>query len=471
MESLSLPTPSNQASSPRVSEATFLAVLWVSVGLSFVFLVARLGIRFRLSRRWRADDAFVLAAWLLSLGNTCIWTTVYKQTYIVLRVARGDITTIPANIGWIEKRYLRGQLAGYILAYSSLWSIKLSFLFFFRKLGEKYRLQQIIWWVVLVVVILSFGGCLGMLDYACEMSNLFESIENCQSPHSIWYERVSLRVSTIMDIVSDAAIILLSGNVLWRVRIDWPRKLALIGLSLLTTFIITIALIRMALGIQGSGVLDPTWLTAWNGVEICVAIIVACLASFRTLYTMSKRSRKTHLLQNSYSYTNNSSNRSRRRSEGRSTTDFPILLESRISNSISGNNGQEDHSFIIDQYTARGRGHMPSGNRDGDGDVDVDSGLGLTPPADSGFSDSERYYPGIYVRHEFETTSSVALPSSQSQSQSQRRPPPPPYYPVPPAPALAPGPTPASARYTMGRERTNMNTNMSDMPNVVGLNI
>ncbi|KAL2815033.1 hypothetical protein BDW59DRAFT_176265 [Aspergillus cavernicola] len=277
----------------KISEAAFLAILWVCVGVQCLFLLTRFILRLKIDRRWVAEDIFVFIAWLLSVGNTCLWTVVHEQLYFVLQLSKAQTSDIhlPENIRWVMARYLRSQLAGYYLSYFSLWCIKLSFMFFFYNLGNKYRLQRILWWTVLVLLILSLGGCLGMLDYGCELTSFEDMIENCLSPRSIWYERVSLRVATALDIVTDAAIIFLSGNSLWRTRITGRRKLALVGISLLTAFIIIIALIRMLLGQSSAGVQDPAWLIAWNAIEILVAIIVACLASFWTLYTKSKQSK------------------------------------------------------------------------------------------------------------------------------------------------------------------------------------
>ncbi|GLA74922.1 hypothetical protein AtubIFM55763_006174 [Aspergillus tubingensis] len=161
-----------------------------------------------------------------------------------------DYSNLPKNIAAIEVRYLRGQLAGYLLSYTSLWSVKLSFIFFFRHLGNRFRAQRILWWVVLAFVIACYGGTLGVLDYA---------------------------------------FIVLSGHVMWRVKIDIRRKLALIGVSFLTAFIIIIALVRLELSVSGTGILSPAWLVFWNAIEICVAIMMACLASFWTFYTKLKR--------------------------------------------------------------------------------------------------------------------------------------------------------------------------------------
>lgn len=121
-------------------------------------------------------DILVLAAWLLYLGNAIIWTAVYKQMYPIYALSIGTIDSwnMPTDIAWAEKRYLRAQLAGYLISYSSLWLIKLSFLFFFRKLGNHYRAQRILWWAVLMLVIIAYGVTLSILDYACMMSRSVE---------------------------------------------------------------------------------------------------------------------------------------------------------------------------------------------------------------------------------------------------------------------------------------------------------
>lgn len=142
--------------------------------------MARLILQYRVDCGWRADDFMVLAAWILYLANGILWSVIYKQMYYVMALSQGTINMLdlPSNIGWIERRYLRGQLAGYLISYTSLWLIKLSFVFFFRNLGNRYRFQRVLWWAVLVFVVACYGATLGVLDYPCEMSNLADSLGN-----------------------------------------------------------------------------------------------------------------------------------------------------------------------------------------------------------------------------------------------------------------------------------------------------
>ncbi|KAE8341153.1 hypothetical protein BDV24DRAFT_132423 [Aspergillus arachidicola] len=276
-----------------IDEVTFVTILWVCQTISFFFIAIRLALQYHVGRKWHTSDILILVAWLFSLGNGIAWSVFYKQMYQVIALAKTptiNFSEVPANIEWMQRRYLNGQLSAYLLSFTGLWLIKLSFVFFFRQLGNRYRAQQILWWVVLVLVIGCYGGTLGCLDYKCEMSSLEYSIEVCATAGAMHSQQVRLRVATTLDILSDAAIIVLSGNVLWRARVNLTRKLALIGVSFLTAFIIIIALLRLFLSVSDMSIIDPIWLGFWNALEICVAIVVACLASFWTFYTKSKRS-------------------------------------------------------------------------------------------------------------------------------------------------------------------------------------
>ena len=76
-------------------------------------------------------------------------------------------------------------------------------------------------------------------------------------------------------------------------RISLRKKLALAALGSLTLFIIAVTIARVAGALAESANTDLTWLLAWSAVEQTVALIVACLASFRVLYTHSERAKRS----------------------------------------------------------------------------------------------------------------------------------------------------------------------------------
>jgi predicted ABC-type sugar transport system permease subunit len=61
----------------------------------------------------------------------------------------------------------------------------------------------------------------------------------------------------------------LSTNLLWRIQIDWRKKLALVGICSLTSFIIAVAIARVVVATADTN-FDLTFLILWGGVELTV---------------------------------------------------------------------------------------------------------------------------------------------------------------------------------------------------------
>ena len=103
---------------------------------------------------------------------------------------------------------------------------------------------------------------------------------------------------------------------LWKVQLSFRRKLGLAGIFSLTVLIMIIAIVRVAVVYDGDRAqADGAWLYAWSAIEqtvgeslerpfflrgisiltccaISLAIIVACIASFRALFTQQDRSQR-----------------------------------------------------------------------------------------------------------------------------------------------------------------------------------
>ncbi|MCJ1282375.1 hypothetical protein MMC26_001698 [Xylographa opegraphella] len=297
----------------RVSQDTLLAVLWAGVAVSFCFFVFRIYVRMKVFHRVSVDDGFLLAAWIMSLGSASIWQAARKQLYLGVAVASGESVALPTDFFSEMQTFLRSLLAAYLIQFTTLWSVKLSFLFFFRGLGRNVKRQRIIWWTAMAFVLASLAVCIGTLDYLCLASSVTYIIEYCESTRTVDMEYLALRLSTSLDILTDVSIILVSTNILWNIKINLRKKLALVGICSLTVFVIVVAIIRVVISTKDD-TLDLTWLILWGGVESSVgqssivvlssddprrngadcffhtAIIVACLASFRALYTRSENS-------------------------------------------------------------------------------------------------------------------------------------------------------------------------------------
>lgn len=140
---------------------------WLGVGLAALFLTARVGIRIKAFHRLYADDALAIFAWVLLLINTIIWQINKDTMYEIIAVTAGQLYPLPPDVPRNTELHLRRILVVLVFFYTGLWSIKLSFLLFFRRLGQKVRNQKIVWWTVLAITVATYFAFLGTIEYHC----------------------------------------------------------------------------------------------------------------------------------------------------------------------------------------------------------------------------------------------------------------------------------------------------------------
>lgn len=130
--------------------------------------------RIRSFRKLFWDDLLVIAAWGMLLGTAVLWQVEAPTLYEQYAVESGKE---PFSLGFIERdtAFLRTIAPFTILFYSCLWTVKLSFLIFFRRLGSKIKGHQIWWWCILVITFLTWVACIADIDYQCSLGS-FEHI-------------------------------------------------------------------------------------------------------------------------------------------------------------------------------------------------------------------------------------------------------------------------------------------------------
>ncbi|TGO22447.1 hypothetical protein BPAE_0168g00180 [Botrytis paeoniae] len=74
-------------------------------------------------------------------------------------------------------------------------------------------------------------------------------------------------------------------SMLWTVRLSRKRNLALAGIFSLVIITIIFSIVRQSVVSSYSHQFEESWLYTWSLVEQTVVIIIACLASFRSLFT------------------------------------------------------------------------------------------------------------------------------------------------------------------------------------------
>lgn len=91
--------------------------------------------------------------------------------YTQYQLSAGTISPTPKIIA-DEVTFLKTEVATIFLFYCCLWSIKLSFLIFFRRLGQRVRGQKIWWWFVLALTVVTWATCIGDIQYPCLLNSL-----------------------------------------------------------------------------------------------------------------------------------------------------------------------------------------------------------------------------------------------------------------------------------------------------------
>ena len=157
----------------------------------------------------------------MNLANAIVWQVLASDLYMSIAVASGQVLVLPTDFFSRIYIFLHSELASLFLFTTGLWAIKISFLLFFRGLGNKIRRQRIIWWCALGFTTASYPICLGLYDYRCLVSPngsslgtplypVFSPISadmhavNCSSIQTASYEYVTTRCNTAFDIVTDA---------------------------------------------------------------------------------------------------------------------------------------------------------------------------------------------------------------------------------------------------------------------------
>ena len=144
----------------------YQSIMWGGTALSLCFLSFRIFVRLRYFKRIYVDDILVLAAWMMLLASSVIWQTQQTHLYNQFMLSAGQIEPTAATLAAVQS-LMRANLAVIILLLSCLWSVKVSVLVFFRRLGQPVRGQNIWWWFVTVFTIISWVTCIGVLQYRC----------------------------------------------------------------------------------------------------------------------------------------------------------------------------------------------------------------------------------------------------------------------------------------------------------------
>jgi hypothetical protein len=108
----------------------------------------------------------------------------------------------PSLIRFVRK-YMYGANISYMLMYTSLWSVKLSFLLFFYRLGPQLiRGIKWHWWGVTAFTLAAYAATFATYPYMCSFGT-YEQVMTpyCTAEQSLSF--VNLKVNVGLDVVTD----------------------------------------------------------------------------------------------------------------------------------------------------------------------------------------------------------------------------------------------------------------------------
>ncbi|KAI9839027.1 MAG: hypothetical protein M1837_002281 [Sclerophora amabilis] len=275
-----------------IPKAGMLAIVWIGFAVAAILTAARLYIRHVKLRRFFWDDAFHVFALVTLLTSAFVYSWMVHVIYDIGLAVTGMKMLDVKFFDYDVPQFFRYQFGTILLFWITLWSVKISFLLFYRRFFDGLTKHIIAWWLVMIFTVGAFiGCCITFLTVCGTTANWFKVVQ-CGTYPSLIRMAESIKFSTAVDIISDVMIMALPLRILCTLRITTRQKIGLAGLFSLAIIIITFAIVRAA---KSSGTLvpndisslvksDPTTLTLYTILEATVAVIVSCLPTFRVLF-------------------------------------------------------------------------------------------------------------------------------------------------------------------------------------------
>ncbi|PVI00871.1 hypothetical protein DM02DRAFT_655000 [Periconia macrospinosa] len=271
-----------QGSDVPFSQA-FLGITWTLTSVCTISLCVRLYLRWKRFRRLFWDDAFVILAWAFLIPLSAQLTVSIHQT-VLPAMPKGKGNDLFTSRPIVQ-----------LFFYSSVWSIKISFLLFFRRImGVVLRGVTIYWRVVFGFTIVSFLLTWTFNPYHCWASKGMQACNNDRLGEKL--VRVTFPLAALLDILTDLLIMVIPFMILSHVRLSTKQKFVLYSLFSLVLITMAVCLARVIVSMKARSKrgLTVSLLVFLAHLEAATAIFVACIGSFRTLFTQSDGSNNAY---------------------------------------------------------------------------------------------------------------------------------------------------------------------------------
>ncbi|KAI2465742.1 hypothetical protein F4781DRAFT_408115 [Annulohypoxylon bovei var. microspora] len=272
-----------------ISQSGLLAVIWALAGMSTVLLGGRLLIRSILLKSFHLDDMFGALAWVFMIICMICSTLEAPLSYRYSSILVGETPTPPldefANMTVTLRKW---NLASQVLFWSSLYCVKISFMFLYRIAFGAHAKYHRAWLVGMVYIVLCYGICLiGVFGQCGDARNLF-SYEQCATPYvTLLISRV-IWVDYFFNVTSDLVVVVLPMPVIWHLRMRMTQKIALSAICSLAMITVAFETVRSVKLHQ----LNSNLTNLYSYLELLVSVLISMLPSYRFLISPSDKDRE-----------------------------------------------------------------------------------------------------------------------------------------------------------------------------------
>lgn len=178
-------------------------ISWGLFAFATILGLLRCAIRYKTFHHFHPDDFFAVFAWMLALAHSIIWQCTVSGLYLNNRVTSGLLWPLPPDFVERSETFLRSSAACQFIFLTSLWSVKLSFLCFFRRLYLDMGRLMRIWWVFVAFTFATWAVSIGTIQYWCLVRPLTYIMSECKSDAAIYFQRTTLVVKCVVDVLTD----------------------------------------------------------------------------------------------------------------------------------------------------------------------------------------------------------------------------------------------------------------------------
>ncbi|ROW08733.1 hypothetical protein VPNG_06459 [Cytospora leucostoma] len=266
------------ATESQLSKKAFLGINWFLFALCLSALITRIYIRWVCFRRLLAEDWLMMFTLSLLLGIEVLSQRYAGIIYHLMAYVNGT-APIGSNFLTNTEGMLKSCGSAIILFIVGFYFIKVNFMLFFYRLGNRTtRVFRIMWWVAFGIVLACgvASATMGVSTFKCLFGGIFYTFTTCETAA---YEKsffTYFRASVALDIFTDALIIGFPVWILWGVRISLRKKIALGAIFSLVGFTVVATILRGALLSEvfeqtekGGKTFNIPWVWFWFHVELC----------------------------------------------------------------------------------------------------------------------------------------------------------------------------------------------------------